>query len=141
VSHLRFTPDEYRTLAELCARQALARRHQPAFHRLLVQALRSADPALADRVARLSRDKLNLLYWHFRGPAPAAPPSPTEFTPQEMRLVAEACAKVPFPVRFVRPFRGMLIELFEEEWPGVARKLARLSGHQFEQLYEQVVCR
>jgi hypothetical protein len=141
LSHLRFTPDEYRTLSELCARQALNRRHQPAFHRLLVASLRRADPALADRIARLSRDKVNLLYWHFRGQTPAAPAPPAQFTSQELRLVAEACVKVPFPVRFVRPFKEMLVELFEEELPALARKLAGLSGQQFERLYAQVVCR
>jgi hypothetical protein len=35
----------------------------------------------------------------------------------------------------------MLIELFEEEWPALARKLAGLSGQQFKRLYAQVVCR
>lgn len=140
MSYLRFTPGEYRTLSELSARQALSRRHQSAFRRLLVASLRQADPALAGRIARLSRDKANLLYWHFREHTPAAPAPPTQFTAQELRLVAEACVKAPFPVRFVRPFKDMLIELFEEEWPALARKLAGLSGLQFERLYAQVVC-
>jgi hypothetical protein len=139
LSYLRFTPDEYRTIADLCRELDLCGRHQPAFHRLLVQALRDVSPALATRIARLGRTKVGVLYWHFRE-RPTIIRTPPQFTAQDMRLLAEACHMVPFRVRQVRPFKHVLIELFQEEWPALARKLTRLSGCQFEEIYEQVVC-
>ena len=139
MSYLRFTPDEYRTIADHCRRLGLGNRHQPAFRRLLVGSLRGQSHALAARISRLGRGKLNLLYWHFRERTPlVAKCCPYEFTRVEMQLVEEACVMVPFPVRFVRPFKSLLIELFQEEWPDLARKLACLSGQKFERLYEQV---
>ena len=139
MSYLRFTPDEYRTIARLCREHDLGGRHQPAFRRLLVEALRNACPALADRIARLGKAKLGVLYWHFRERTPTIRTRP-QFTTQDLRLIVEACLTAPFRVRLVRPFKHVLIELFQEEWPALARKLARLSGHQFEELYEEVVC-
>lgn len=139
MSYLRFTPDEYGTIADLCREHDLDGRHQPAFRRLLIQALRDVSPALADRIARLGKAKLGVLYWHFRERPPTDHTRP-QFTVQDLRLVAEACLTAPFRVRLVRPFKHVLIELFQEEWPALARKLVHLSGHQFEQLYEEVVC-
>ena len=54
-------------------------------------------------------------------------------------FAAEACVSAPFRVRFVRPFKSVLVELFQEEWPDLARKLTALSGHKFERLYEQLL--
>ena len=139
MSYLRFTPDEYRTIADVCHEHRLDQLSQPAFHRRLMETLRRLAPALADRIARLGRAKRTLLYWHFRTRTPVVRPRLT-FTAQDLRLVAEACLTVPFRVRVVRPFKHVLVELFQEECPALARKLARLSGRQFEQLYEQVVC-
>jgi hypothetical protein len=139
LSYLRFTPDEYQTMADLCRWQRLGRLHQPAFRRHLADALKDINPDLAKRIARLGRAKLSVLYWHFRERTLVVK-SPTQFTTQDLQLVAEACVTAPFPVRLVRPFKTVLVELFQDDWPGLARKLARLSGHQFEQLYEQVVC-
>jgi hypothetical protein len=139
MSYLRFTPDEYRTIAELCQEHNLGSCNQPVFHRLLVQALRGTCPALATRLSRLGRSKRTILYWHFRTRTPAVRTRP-QFTAHDLRLVAEACQTVPFRVRIVRPFKHVLVELFQDEWPDLAQKLARLSGRQFEQLYEQVVC-
>ena len=136
MSHLRFTPAEYNAIAHFCREHHLGGRNQPAFRRLLVESLRGADPELARRVARLGRGKLNLLYWHFRDPVPSVNPRPN-FTAQELRLVSEACIAAPFPVRLVRPFKHLLVELFQEDWPELARKLSSLGGHQFERLYEK----
>src|SRR5436309_2589763 len=115
-------------LRDLCREHGLGRLHQPAFRRRLVAALRDAGDLPAERVARLGRDRLNLLYRHFREPTPTAPKPWPHFTALELRLVREACLQFPFPVRFVRPFKGLLVELFEREWPALGQKLARLSG-------------
>jgi hypothetical protein len=139
LSHLRFTPDEYRTIADLCRRHGLGHRSQPVFNRLLGALLCGRHPELADRLCRLRRGQLDLLYWHFR--ERTSPPwnaYPQEFSGDELRLLAEACAAAPFRVRFVRPFKSVLVELFQEEWPELARKLSALSGHKFERLYEQL---
>jgi hypothetical protein len=137
LSHLRFTPEEYRTIADLCRRHDLGRRHQPAFRRLLLAALQETCPALAGRLARLRRGEVDLLYRHFRErPAPA--PERYELSSEELRTLAAACVTAPFTVRFVRPFRRMLVEVLQEEWPDLALKLAHMSGQQFERLYEQV---
>jgi len=139
LSYLRFTPDEYRTLADLCRHHGLGNQSQPAFKRLLVEALRAPRPALADRVVRLRRRQLDLLYWHFRErTTPPVKGGSDDFTRDELRLIAEACVSAPFRVRFVRPFKAVLVELFQEEWPELAFKLDALSGHRFERLYEQL---
>jgi hypothetical protein len=44
----------------------------------------------------------------------------------------------PFHVRFARPFKRLLVELLEGPLPRLAQKVARMSGHQFERLYEQL---
>ena len=143
MSYLRFTPDEYRTISRLCHRLRLGRQHRPGFKRLLLQALSSAAPALAKRIARLRRSELGLLYDHFQeriGPAIGAdcPAGPRhDFTPEELQTLLDAFAGPPSQVRFVRPFKNVLVEMFAESSPELAQKLARMSGHQFERLYEQ----
>ena len=143
MSYLRFTHAEYQTMAHFCREQGLAARSQPAFKRSLVQALADASPALSRRVAGLGGARLNLLYLHFHfatRPAADAPPAADvegRFTPGELQTLAEACGSVPSPVRFVRPFRRVLVELFEEVAPALARKLDRLSGREWERLYDR----
>jgi len=143
LSYLRFTPDEYRTIAGLCRRLRLGRQHRPGFKRLLVQALASVAPELGKRLARLRRSELGLLYNQFQerigpGPGASANTGPRhDFTPAELQTVLDACVTPPSPVRFVRPFKHVLVELFAESAPELAQKLAHMSGHQFERLYEQ----
>ncbi len=47
----------------------------------------------------------------------------------------------PFPVRFVRPFQGLLAEMLERGRPDLAKKVARMSGYQFERLYNKALGR
>ena len=137
MSHLRFTPQEYRTIALLCVQLKLGRTHQAAFKRALVAGLDGAEPALAERVARLRGRRLTVLYHHFRTPVPfAAGPAPHGLTADEVEAVA-AVATGPFHVRFARPLRGVLVEFFSELWPDPAGKLRQMSGSQFEVLYHQ----
>ena len=145
MSYLRFIPAEYETIARCSREHDLAARNQPTFKRLLIQALREVRPELAVRIAGLGRKRMDVLYGHFRfGPRPAADaPAPAvdveqRFTPGEIQTLAEACGAAASPVRFVRPFRRVLVELFEEVSPRLARKLNRLSSREWEGLYEQV---
>jgi hypothetical protein len=146
LSYLRFTPDDYRLLARACRHVQLGGCSRAAFNRLLVESLSSSSPGLAQRIACLRRTELSLLYDHFRerlrptaeGDRQGSDVDGGEqgFTPGELRVIAEACLSAPFHVRFVRPFKRVLVELFQEAWPALAQKLARLSGSQFERLYE-----
>ena len=141
MSYLRFTPDEYRTLVISCARLEPGSHRGPAFKRLLAQALRGVDAALAERIARLRPSDLRLLCQHFggHGGRPSAfgrSAMKIDFTAREKHLLAEACAAT--PVRFVRPFKQLLVERFRETSPNLARKLAWLSGREFEELFETV---
>jgi hypothetical protein len=140
LAYLRFTPDDYRTLCDICQPLQLGARPLPAFKRLLLEALDALRPELAGWVARLRPRQLTLLYHHFR--TPSAPASSLgrngwpDFTPEEWRAMAGACVLAPFAVRFVRPFKRFLVAMFEETRPELARKLIQLSGQQFERLYE-----
>jgi hypothetical protein len=139
VAYLRFTPDEYRTLRDLHRRHGLDGRNLPSFKRLLVEALRGVSGHLARRITSLRGRRLELLYFHFR----TRPPTVVrhDLNAEELRLVEEACVSAPFPVRFVKPFKGLLAEMLERSRPELAEKIARMSGYQFERLYNRAVGR
>ena len=142
MSYLRFLPDEYRILSNLCGQMRLGSQNLAPFKRLLVAALEETHQDLARRIARLRGRRLELLYYHFREPTPTVRLSePYDLDPEERAVVAEACQTTPFPVRLVRPFKKVLIHQFEETRPELAQKLRWLSGHQFERLYNQAVGR
>jgi hypothetical protein len=138
LSYLRLTLAEYRVISRECFRLNLGRCSRPAFRRGLVAALQDHSSTLAEKVAALRRPQIRLLHEHFyeRPGAAVREPSP-ELSADEWVTFAEACVSYPLPVRFVRPFRHMLVELFREVSPELARKLEGLSGRQFEQLYGQ----
>ena len=131
LAYLRFTPDEYSLITEVCGRHDLGRRNLPTFKRVLVESLAEVSPGLARVVARLRRSSFDLLYCHFRDRTPLTPQQPAqEFTCEELRLVEEACVSAPFPVRFVRPFKTMLVEMLDpDEQAGTQRARAVDPGH------------
>jgi hypothetical protein len=138
LSYLRLTLADYRAIRRECLRLNLARCSRPAFRRGLVAALALQSSPLADKVASLRRTQIRLLHEHFRGPDETpVREAPAELSPEEWIAFAEACVSYPLPVRFVRPFRHMLVELFRDVSPVLARKLEGLSAGQFEQLYGQ----
>src|SRR5262249_4471145 len=124
-----------RLLADCCLGHGLARLHLPAFKRRLVEMLRGTDPGLSGRVARLRGASLSVLYLHFREPPPALWEQPA-FTAEEVGPLAAAC----LPGPLVRRLKAVLARELAGPMPELARKLAGLSGRQFEQLYEQL-CR
>jgi hypothetical protein len=132
--YLRFSPDDYRRLATLWHELIRDGHPQTAFKRLLIEALSGLSPNLAGRITRLHRDEFGILSNHFRERTHSA--RGHDLTAEELQAVLEACVSPPFRVRFVRPFKDVLVELFQETWPELSRKVARLSGHQFERLYE-----
>ncbi len=137
MSYLRLTPAEYHAVRRECLRLGLGRCSRPAFRRGLIAALAGHEPPLADKIARLRRPALRVLHEHFHLPAEAPRPKRVDLTPDEWAAFAEACVSYPLPVRFVRPFRHMLVELFREVSPELASKLEKLTGRQFEHLYGQ----
>jgi hypothetical protein len=139
LSYLRLTLAEYRTIRRECLRLRLGRCSRPAFRRTLVGALAVRWLPLAERVAALRRAELRLLHEHFAEPSFKSAPTgePTELSPEEWVAFAEACVSYPLPIRFVRPFRHMLVDLFRDASPELARKLEGLSARQFEELYEE----
>jgi hypothetical protein len=133
--HLRFSPDEYRLLADLWHQLALDGRPRPVCKRLLAENLSELSANLSRRITRLTRAECELLCNHFRQRTPCK--DKHDFTAEELQLVLAACGSPPLPVRFVGLFKGILVELFRVELPELSLKVDRLSGHQFERLYEQ----
>ncbi len=139
MSHLRFTPPEYRLLSTTYDRFDLAKHSLPAFRRLLTMALGDVSPKLARRVDRLRPGEAELLYYHFR-PRPAAAVR-HDLTDEELSTFAEVCGAMALPVRFVRPFQRTLVEALEGLRPELAEKVDRMSGYAFVHLYNWAVRR
>ena len=143
MTHLRFSPADYRSLCRSCQPPLPLSLDTLAFKRLLVTSLAEAHPSLAERVAELSGQKLRILHDHFKGRATADAPAGARhaFSAEELATVAEACESFLHPVRVLGYFRGALVGHLRDFFPGLARKLARLSKRQFARLYEQVTRR
>jgi hypothetical protein len=138
LSYLRLTRAEYNVIRRVCLRHHLDRVSSAAFQTELVAGLVTRWPGLAERVAILRRSEIELIYEHFKARSETIPEQePSGFSSGEWIAFAEACVSYPLPVRFVRPFRYMLVDLFREASPELARKLEALSPSQFEHLYEQ----
>ncbi len=138
MSYLRLTLAEYRAISRVCFRLQLGRCSRPAFRRYLVASLSDDSPGLAQKVAGLRRPQLRLLHEHFQERTPASNCEESlDLSAEEWTAFTEACVSYPLPVRFVRPFRHMLVDLFRDVSPDLARKLELLSARQFEQLYDQ----
>jgi hypothetical protein len=140
LAYLRLSRDDYQIVSHLCHQLDLTYHPRPFFQQLLVAGLRSLRLDVADRIAGLGHGELKVLYEHFRHrhcPADSGKGfgGRDEFTAEEWQVLAEACVSAPFPVRFVRAFKGLLVEMLHGASPDLARKVARLSGHQFELLY------
>jgi hypothetical protein len=143
MTHLRFSPADYRSLCRFCQPPLPLGLDALAFTRLLVTSLAEAHPALAERVAGMSAQKLRILHDHFRGRATADAPADARnaFSRKELNTVAEACESFMRPVRVLRYFRRALVGHLSDFFPNLARKLARLSERQFARLYEHVTRR
>jgi hypothetical protein len=142
LSYLRLAPPEYAAIRRVCLRLRLARGPRSAFRRSLLAGLAERTPAVAERVARLRRSEIRLLFEHFSALGEKTDRDALSgLTPDEWATFAEACVSYPLPVRFVRPFRHMLVELFRDVSPDLARKLERLSARQFERLYGRATAR
>jgi hypothetical protein len=137
LSYLRFTPAEYRAIARACRERDLMRLDLSTFHLLLAAALADARPDLADRIGGLSDGETLLLQQHLRTASAAPGVARPALTPAELRTVTRLCAVAPATTRFAGVFRRLLLRHLRKSAPGLARKVARLSDAQFEELFRQ----
>ena len=140
MSYLRFSPDEYRAICRLAEQIPRGGMGLSALQHFLVANLPLAQLDLANRVARLDDLQMQLLHEHLRGQSleDALAGEWDGFTEAELEAVADVWDSFPYPNRFLRHFREPLVRLFSDTFPGLARKLARMSEHQFTRLYDYV---
>ena len=65
MSHLRFSPEEYHALCQVCGSLKLNRFPPHVLKRLLVQSLTTASPELAERIGRFQERELRIIRDHF----------------------------------------------------------------------------
>jgi len=135
LSHLRFTPTEYRALVLMCRPLDLDDDFFPNFKGFLVNALLDTLPDLATRIALFNRAKMRLLFDHFREKNET---TKEKLTSDDFRALAQACGAVVHPHRFLHRYQWALVRHFRQERPSLARKLARLTADQFAELYSRV---
>jgi hypothetical protein len=141
---LRLTPEDYRAVCRCCRGLDLQERTFRGFRHLVVALLRDDRPELADRVARLPRHVLRLLFDHLQGrkrpgrrPADAATGRPNGLTFEEFQAVARMTQRsLPAGGR-PSGFRAFLAHHFADQ-PELARKLEQLTDRQLEELYARV---
>ncbi len=132
MNYLRFTPPEYRAMADLYWTLELGSVNLTAFGCLLSVELTDTWPGLARRLDGLSDGELRLLRERMQGhPDPG-------LTAAELRMLAEAWGPLPLTGRFVRPLRRHLVVWLMRSCPNLARKVARLSNEGFELLCGQL---
>ncbi len=136
MAYLRLRPHEYEIFSRLCRSLDLTRYPLHTFKRRLLAALADTYPALGNLLARLPRDRVQLLYDHLRRQPPAD--RPHGLTAEEVAAVAGAGMVLLSQARFARLLKRTLASRFREECPDLATKLERLSLRQFEGLCEQV---
>lgn len=133
MSFVRFTPREYRAIAEACRGLDLRRLRPADLRRQLAAAVEEALPALAERIARMGTHKLLLIAAHFR-PRRHEP----ALTPAELKALTEAFGPLLHEVRFARPLRRVMAQEVAPEAPNLAAKLYDLSPEEFQRLCERV---
>ncbi len=139
MSYLRFSPEEYGIISRLAQEIPLSGADLPALKHFLVAYLPLHRLDLTMRISRLDNRQMRLLYEHLKNERKdAAADGRTLFTEAEMDTVAEACASLVAPTRFLRFFRSALVDHLRDDYTELARKIARLSERQFERLYEQI---
>jgi hypothetical protein len=140
MSYLRFSAEEYQALCRLAGQIPLGGIAPLALQDFLVAQLPPQQLGLAKRIARLDNRQMQLLHEYLPGPNPddATPDGWDGLTSEELEAVADVWDSFPYPHRFLRHFREPLVRLFNDTFPGLARKLARMSEHQFTRLYEYV---
>jgi hypothetical protein len=131
--YLRLTRREYDAVA-LAARPLPSSGPDSAFQSRLAEALRDADLALAQWVARLGADRLRLLRGHLRRPGPG-PAAAGGLGWRESRELAGLCALFCLRGGCLASFRAFLLE---RAGP-LAPVLGRLSAAQLTALHRRAL--
>jgi hypothetical protein len=140
MSYLHFSPEEYRVLCRLGEQLPLAATGFTAFRHFLVAHMPLDQLALAKRIARLDDRPLRLLQQHLLGrrQAEAREGDTLTFAEEELQLLTQTIDWPRQPLRFLWLFQKSMVQRLRDHSPSLARKLARLSARQFEELYEHV---
>jgi hypothetical protein len=139
MAYFRLDPHDYETISRLCRSQNLAERPLPAFRQLLLLGLADHFPALAEAIAALGRQQIQLLHSHFRT-RPYAERG-HGLTDSEVESVMAAAVPLHSHARFAQLFKRALVGRLAESQAALAAKLERLSLGQFEALCEEVQVR
>jgi hypothetical protein len=144
-NHLRFTPDDYRSLCQAYGTLPL---HGPyaAFQWGLADALRPSHPAVAKRVRGMSKPQVRTLRIHLETQRdtqrqyaiPAETPSKIDLSIREWQAVSQACALLWLNDDSPHSFQGRLVGEVEQAEPALAAKLSRLDEGQAATLYRRV---
>ena len=143
-SHLRFTPDDYRTLCHACDALPLIGPYA-AFQRDLSGVLRPSHPVLSKQIRRLNKHQVRTLRMHLearrsppRAPIIAEVSSKCDLSIREWRAVSQACALLWLEDDCPHSFQGRLVGEVEQDEPDLAAKLGRLDEGQVATLYRRV---
>lgn len=133
---LRFTPGEYRAIAEAFTSDHLLGGYR-AFQRALAAALSAGHPQLATRIARLGLRKARILREYLRGRVTKA--APREEVPalsyQEWRAVSDASAVIWVRDDAPEDFKNALVGEVALSSPALAERLEHLGEREAAALY------
>jgi hypothetical protein len=151
VGYLRFTPEEFQSIWRVCRPVSLSDDRFPVFQRFLVQSLLERAPELAQRVARLRKYQVGIIFEYLKErrrfeQTHDPEPRPAEvrehgLTLEDFRAVVEVSGECVFGPRLLGQFRAFLVRRFRGTIPALSDKLARLSDGQMEGLYDLVQSR
>jgi hypothetical protein len=147
VSYLRFTPEEFQDIQQVCRRLHLSPDFRAVFKHFLIESLQERSPQLAQRIGRLRRQQVEILYSYLQkrqamaaqgGSLVVAPDGEEHLTFEEVQAVRKASTMFLPSTAFQQVFRAFLIRCFQDTAPELAQKLAALSEEQIRRLYQQV---
>src|SRR5262249_23027512 len=107
MTYLRFTPAEYRSIRRACRSADFADHFFPGFQRFLVQALLPGSPELSQKISRLYRYQIGIIYEYLKGRRSAR--EELRLTPAEFQAVVQVCEPFVFHQRFLSSFRAFLV--------------------------------
>src|SRR4051794_3053630 len=129
-AYVRFTPAEYRALCQVCVAIDFRNDLFRIFKQFLVESLKDSSPALAGRVAQLSRAQVRVVYQYLKEQRQdraearrLPPPPPPELSPTEFQAVTDVADAYRLPAGFPHVFRDFLARQLRELAPDLVRKL------------------
>jgi len=137
-TYLRFTPEEFAAISLACRPLHLNGKPLPLFKHFLVESLRMTSPELAGRVALFRPHEVGILHDDLRARQGHRPARRTRLTRGERAAVSRASSAYLLPDGFPHAFQEFLLQRFRDSFPRLARKVARLTEQEVEDLYRGV---